>query len=189
MNSTGAHLYCAGCNFNRTAKGAKEPFSFFRGSLAPSPRKWKLRTLRAVLDQLEHAWSLPTKKEREAFMRKHGLRVQNVKGVRVRVRAHTHARTHARTRIYARTPAHSRISRIVLHLASRHVSRLVLHLASHLASRLVSRFDLYHAAQKWFALHPDFFPGADFTQIAVEDGMHLEADGLLQCACVPPLAL
>jgi hypothetical protein len=144
MNSTGAHLYCAGCNFNRTAKGAKEPFSFFRGSLAPSPRKWKLRTLRAVLDQLEHAWSLPTKKEREAFMRKHGLRVQNVKGVRVRVRAHTHARTPARTRIYARTPAHAFTpARPRIH--AYHALFYTLYLAMYLASYRTLHHTLHHA--------------------------------------------
>ena len=31
-NSTSAHLHCPGCYFNKTAKDAKKPFSFFKGS-------------------------------------------------------------------------------------------------------------------------------------------------------------
>ena len=35
--------------------------------------------------------------------------------------------------------------------------------------------------QESFALHPKLMPGVDFTKMMTEDGMHLEADGLLQC--------
>ena len=39
-------------------------------------------------------------------------------------------------------------------------------------------------SQKWFALHPKFFPEFDLTEMMTQDAMHLEDDGNLGCVCL-----
>tara|TARA_B110000027_G_scaffold127429_1_gene146750 strand:+ start:522 stop:989 length:468 start_codon:yes stop_codon:yes gene_type:complete len=83
MMSTAAHKYCDGCDIDKTDKEYTKPFSFMKGCGKGSCQaKWKLRTLKGMLETLRVAWRTgETKTGREAYLRSAGYRVKGVKGV------------------------------------------------------------------------------------------------------------